>query len=105
MKGEHIMTNGSNEMVMPVAPMYGNAGGFGGGCFGGDWAWIILVAILTIMPMLMVLITLTLVGAETAMEMEDIARRVLIAEVGTLWVAIQVVIVHTMVTVGIAKTK
>lgn len=36
MKGEHIMTNGSNEMVMPVAPMYGNAGSFGGGCFGGE---------------------------------------------------------------------
>ena len=46
MKGEHIMTNGSNEMVMPVAPMYGNAGGFGGGCFGGDWAWIILLLLL-----------------------------------------------------------
>lgn len=29
-------------MVMPVAPMYGNGGGFGGG-FGGDWAWIIIL--------------------------------------------------------------
>lgn len=29
-------------MVMPVAPMYGNGGGFGGG-FGGDWGWIILL--------------------------------------------------------------
>ena len=33
-----------NNMVMPVAPMYGNGGGFGG--FGGDWAsWIILFLI------------------------------------------------------------
>ena len=31
----------SNEMVMPVAPMYGNNGGFGG--FGNDWGWIILL--------------------------------------------------------------
>lgn len=31
-----------NNMVMPVAPMYGgNNGGFGG--FGGDWGWIILL--------------------------------------------------------------
>ena len=30
------------SMVMPVAPMYGNNGGFGGG-FGGDWGWIILL--------------------------------------------------------------
>ncbi len=29
-------------MVMPVAPMYGNGGGFGGG-FGSDWGWIILL--------------------------------------------------------------
>ena len=29
-------------MVMPVAPMYGNNGGFGGG-FGGDWGWIVLL--------------------------------------------------------------
>ena len=36
------MTNGSENMVMPVAPMYGGTGsGFG---FGGDsWAWIILL--------------------------------------------------------------
>ena len=34
-----------NNMVMPVAPMYGgNNGGFGG--FGGDWAWIILLLLL-----------------------------------------------------------
>lgn len=34
-------TNG-NGMVMPVAPMYGNGGGFGNG-FGGDGWWIILL--------------------------------------------------------------
>lgn len=35
-----------NNMVMPVAPMYGGGnGGFGGG-FGGDWAWIILLLLL-----------------------------------------------------------
>lgn len=27
-----------NAMVMPVAPMYGNGGGFGSN-FGGDWGW------------------------------------------------------------------
>lgn len=27
-----------NNMVMPVAPMYGGNGGFGNG-FGGDWGW------------------------------------------------------------------
>ena len=33
-----------DNMVMPVAPMYGNNGGFGG--FGGDWsAWIVLFLI------------------------------------------------------------
>ena len=35
MKWELFMTNGSNEMVMPVAPMYGN-GGSGFGSWGGD---------------------------------------------------------------------
>lgn len=34
--------NGSN-MVMPVAPMYGNGGNGGFGGFGGDWGWIILL--------------------------------------------------------------
>ena len=36
------LTDESNGMVMPVAPMYsgGNNGGFG---FGGDWGWIILL--------------------------------------------------------------
>lgn len=34
-----------NNMVMPVAPMYGgNGGGFGG--FGGDWGWIVLLLLL-----------------------------------------------------------
>ena len=37
------LTDESNGMVMPVAPMYGGGnGGFGGG-FGGDWGWIILL--------------------------------------------------------------
>lgn len=31
----------SNGLYMPVAPAYGNNGGFGG--FGGDWGWIILL--------------------------------------------------------------
>ena len=42
------ITDESNGMVMPVAPMYGggygNNGGFGG--MGGDWAWIILLLLL-----------------------------------------------------------
>ena len=37
------LENGSNEMVMPVTPMYGNGGN---GAFGGDWAWIILLLLL-----------------------------------------------------------
>lgn len=41
------ITDESNGMVMPVAPMYGggygNNGGFG---MGGDWAWIILLLLL-----------------------------------------------------------
>lgn len=38
------LTDGdSNNMVMPVAPMYGGGnGGFGNG-FGGDWGWLILL--------------------------------------------------------------
>jgi len=35
-----------NEMVMPVAPMYGGNGGFGANGLGGDWAWIILLLLL-----------------------------------------------------------
>lgn len=36
------ITDESNGMVMPVAPMYGGGnGGFGG--FGNDWGWIILL--------------------------------------------------------------
>lgn len=39
--------NATNNMVMPVAPMYGggygNNGGFG---LGGDWAWILLLLVL-----------------------------------------------------------
>ena len=37
------ISNG-NDLVMPVAPMYGNNGGFGG--FGGDGWWIILLILL-----------------------------------------------------------
>lgn len=39
--------NATNNMVMPVAPMYG--GGYGGNGslgFGGDWAWILLLLVL-----------------------------------------------------------
>lgn len=41
------LTDGNgNDMVMPVAPLYGGGnGGFGNG-FGGDWAWIILLLLL-----------------------------------------------------------
>ena len=38
--------NGSNGLVMPVAPMYGGGGGFGGNGFGGDGWWILLLFIL-----------------------------------------------------------
>ena len=39
---------GNGGLVMPVAPMYGGDGGFGGNGngFGGDWAWIILLLLL-----------------------------------------------------------
>lgn len=41
------LSNGSNELVMPVAPMYGGGmgNGFGSG-FGGDGWWIILLLLL-----------------------------------------------------------
>ena len=36
-----------DNMVMPVAPMYGNGGGYGGGMgLGGDWAWILLLLLI-----------------------------------------------------------
>lgn len=38
------LTDDGNNMVMPVAPMYGGNGGFGG--FGGDSGWWILLLIL-----------------------------------------------------------
>ena len=42
-----MISNGSgNELVMPVAPMYGGGGGFGNGGFGGEWGWIILLLLL-----------------------------------------------------------
>jgi len=34
------LSNGSNELIMPVAPMYGGNNGWGG--FGGDGWWVIL---------------------------------------------------------------
>ena len=44
-KGKKMALTDENNMVMPVAPMYGNGGGYGGG-FGGDWSsWIILFLI------------------------------------------------------------
>ena len=40
-----MITNG-NDLVMPVAPMYGGGNnGFGGG-FGGDWGWVVLLLLL-----------------------------------------------------------
>lgn len=34
------LTDGdSNNMVMPVAPMYGGGNGGFGNAFGGDWGW------------------------------------------------------------------
>ena len=43
-----MVSNGTDNMVMPVAPMYG--AGYNGGCngfgWGGDWAWIILLLLL-----------------------------------------------------------
>lgn len=38
------LENGSS-MYMPVAPAYGNGGGFGNG-FGGDWGWIVLLLLI-----------------------------------------------------------
>lgn len=38
--------NATNNMVMPVAPMYGGGYGNGGFGFGGDWAWILLLLVL-----------------------------------------------------------
>lgn len=43
-----MVSNGTDNMVMPVAPMYGAGGNGGYGCngWGGDWAWIILLLLL-----------------------------------------------------------
>ena len=41
-----LTEEGGNGFYMPVAPAYGNSGGFGGNAFGGDWAWIILLLLL-----------------------------------------------------------
>lgn len=40
-----LTEEGGSGMVMPVGPMYGNGGGFGGDGFGSGW-WIILLFIL-----------------------------------------------------------
>ena len=40
------LTDNGSDLVMPVAPMYGNGGGGFGNSFGGDWAWIILLLLL-----------------------------------------------------------
>lgn len=42
------MALNDDSMVMPVAPMYGNGGGYGGGFggLGGDWAWILLLLLI-----------------------------------------------------------
>ena len=40
-----LTDDGGNGLVMPVAPIGNNGGGFGGG-FGGDWGWIILLLLL-----------------------------------------------------------
>ncbi|MBP5597804.1 MAG: hypothetical protein J6Y02_20715 [Pseudobutyrivibrio sp.] len=43
-----MVSNGTDNMVMPVAPMYGSGYNGGSGCngWGGDWAWIILLLLL-----------------------------------------------------------
>ena len=43
-----MVSNGTDNMVMPVAPMYGAGGNGSYGCngWGGDWAWIILLLLL-----------------------------------------------------------
>lgn len=38
-----LTENGGNDMVMPVAPMYGGGSGFGNSGWGGDGWWIILL--------------------------------------------------------------
>ena len=40
-----MISSNQDNMIMPVAPMYG--GGYGGGMgFGGDWAWILLLLLI-----------------------------------------------------------
>lgn len=36
----------NNNLVMPVTPMYNGGYGNGGGFFGGDWAWILLLLLI-----------------------------------------------------------
>jgi len=40
------MEGNNNGFFMPVAPAYGGGYGNGGGFFGGDWAWIILLLLI-----------------------------------------------------------
>ena len=40
------LSNENTGMVMPVAPAYGGGNAGFGNCFGGDWAWIILLLLL-----------------------------------------------------------
>ena len=40
------LTDNGNNMFMPVAPAYGGGYGNGGGFFGGDWAWILLLLLI-----------------------------------------------------------
>lgn len=41
-----IVNDNGAGMYMPVAPAYGGGYGNGGGFFGGDWAWIILLLLI-----------------------------------------------------------
>ena len=41
-----LSNGGSNELIMPVAPMYGGGNGGFGNSFGGDGGWIILLLLL-----------------------------------------------------------
>lgn len=41
-----IVNDNGTGMYMPVAPAYGGGYGNGGGFFGGDWAWIILLLLI-----------------------------------------------------------
>jgi hypothetical protein len=44
MEEKIMISENGLDLSMPVAPAYGNNGGFGG--FGGDWGWIVLLLLL-----------------------------------------------------------